>query len=331
MATAARTLVFGGSYFLGRRMVSLLQREGHDVSVLNRGSRPVPGTTQLTADRDDYEALRVALSGAHFDLVVDFSCYTGAHAALALSALGGRFRHWVHVSTAAVYRDNEQVPTPEGHAVGGHPAWGDYGREKTEAEAVLRHASHADRITILRFPYVYGPENSLERETFLWSRLLRRRAVLVPGTGETVIQFLHVDDVARAIDAVARKPSVAYGKTYNVGEFQATTLAGWVRHAAAVAQVDARIVQVPAGTLDLPARKFFPLRDLTLFVDPTCLGIELGFRPRFDLRSGLAHTLASHDLRALRERPLDTQLEDRLLAELGHAQAASTSPLPRML
>lgn len=314
MAAATRTLIFGGSYFIGRVTADFLTAAGHAVTVLNRGTRPLAHVSQVIADRDDHQALWRALDGAAFDLVVDFSCYRGPQAERALTALDGRFHHWVHVSSAAVYCDNVALPTSEEDALGGHPAWSDYGREKSTAESVLRASPYTDRITILRPPYVYGPGNTVDRERFVWSRLLRGRPVLVPGAGETVVQFVHVEDVARAIDAVARQPEVARGKTYNVGEKHATTLLGWVRAAAKAADVEPQVVHVPRHALQLEARAFFPFRDLTMFVDTHRIEQELAFYTRFSLQDGLAQTFATYDVRELRERTIDTTQEERIVA-----------------
>lgn len=316
MSSGQKTLVLGGSYFIGRRSVELLRDAGHELTLLNRGTRPMPEFEQLRADRNDAASLKRALAGRHFDQVIDFSCYEPQHAEYALAALEGRFRQWVYISSAAVYRDGGQVPLPESAAIGGQAAWGAYGKSKAEAEQVLRASPYSERITILRPPYLYGPGNNLDREQFLFRRLLRGRPVLVPGSGENVLQFLHIDDLGQALLALLRRPSISLGKSYNVGDPRATTATSWVRLAAQVAGVEARIISVPTGALGLATRAFFPMRDLTVFVDPHKLQLELGFRPRFELESGLAHTLESYDRTELARSPLACEAEDRLLAQL---------------
>lgn len=65
-----RVLVLGGSAFVGRALVQDALDRGADVSVFNRGTRPVPErVTQLTGDRlaGDLDAL----SGGEWDVVVD--------------------------------------------------------------------------------------------------------------------------------------------------------------------------------------------------------------------------------------------------------------------
>jgi uncharacterized protein YbjT (DUF2867 family) len=56
-----RSLVLGGSTFVGRRLVLQLVGQGHQVSVLNRGRTPSsmpPGVGRFVADRTDVGSVR---------------------------------------------------------------------------------------------------------------------------------------------------------------------------------------------------------------------------------------------------------------------------------
>src|SRR5689334_20271491 len=108
-ASPRTVLVLGGSYFIGRRTVEHLRAAGHRLFVLNRGSKPLPGVTQLVADRSSVEAMTTVLAGRTFDAVIDFSGYTRGDAEVALTALGGRFDHWITISSSAVYTDASRI------------------------------------------------------------------------------------------------------------------------------------------------------------------------------------------------------------------------------
>ena len=71
-----RTLVLGGSVFVGRRLVHTLLEQGHEVTVLNRGKTPTElpgGVTRLVADRTDADQMRAALGGTDWDAIYDVS------------------------------------------------------------------------------------------------------------------------------------------------------------------------------------------------------------------------------------------------------------------
>ncbi|MFJ9943099.1 NAD-dependent epimerase/dehydratase family protein [Streptomyces erythrochromogenes] len=99
-----RILVIGGSRYFGKSLVTRLRDAGNTVTVLNRGSSaPPPGVGRLLADRDDEAALRAALGGRDFDVVVDQVCYTPLQAAVARRVFAGRTGRYVMTSTMEVY------------------------------------------------------------------------------------------------------------------------------------------------------------------------------------------------------------------------------------
>ncbi|MEV7612502.1 NAD-dependent epimerase/dehydratase family protein [Streptomyces sp. NPDC089799] len=96
--------VIGGSRYFGRHLVELLRDAGARVTVVNRGSAPVPeGVTHVVADRDDERQLRAALGSRTFDVVIDQVLYTPAQAAVARGVFAGRTGRYVMTSTMEVY------------------------------------------------------------------------------------------------------------------------------------------------------------------------------------------------------------------------------------
>ena len=80
----ATVLVLGGTGFVGAGVVRALLRDGHLVTVLNRGLSRIAHTRQITADRNDGDALRRVLNDSSFDAVVDTNAYTAVQAELLL-------------------------------------------------------------------------------------------------------------------------------------------------------------------------------------------------------------------------------------------------------
>ena len=74
-----KTLVLGGTRFIGLFLVKELLARGHQVAVLNRGltQADLPKEVErLRADRDDPAAMKAALARRSFDAVLDLSGYT---------------------------------------------------------------------------------------------------------------------------------------------------------------------------------------------------------------------------------------------------------------
>jgi nucleoside-diphosphate-sugar epimerase len=304
-----KVLVLGGSYFVGRHIALELHARGHDVTLLNRGTRPMPLPT-LIADRDDIEAVRTLLAPRRFDVVIDTSCRDGGQALTAAYALAGRYERYLLLSTPAVYDDEARRPLRERSFAEGARSWGEFGVHKARAENALAEMC-GSRLTIVRPGYVYGAHNSLARETFVWSRVLRGRPVFVPADGTTRASFVYAPDLARIVLALASEPRAA-GRTFNVAHPETLSFDEWVHAVAGAAGVEARIVHVPQGTLRFSARDYFPFRNQTLTLDVSDLAQSMGLAAETPHALGLAHTYEAYSRSSLegmaRESSVDLEL-----------------------
>jgi nucleoside-diphosphate-sugar epimerase len=285
-----RVLVIGGSGFVGHAVVRALLTANHDVTVLNRGSKPVPATRQLIADRNDRDALDAALAGQQFDAVVDTDCYTGEQAEQLVASLPAGIDRAVLISSAAVYADNAQTPPDETSPIGGGSVWADYGVEKTAAERVYAQAGFASAVAF-RPPYVYGPNNDLDRETWFLRRIRNGRPVLVPGSGSARYQFLHEDDLGSAISLWLTKAPQGY-HAYNLAHsdlVQAKSLPHLF------AQTDGRtaeVICVQDAAGDAKARDWYPFRDADCAANPAAFSNDFGWSPEKCLTDRLADICA---------------------------------------
>jgi nucleoside-diphosphate-sugar epimerase len=256
--------------------------DGHQLALLNRGTRPIEGTEQLSSDRDDHDALCEILKGRTFDAVVDTNCYTGRQAQDLIGALGGRVPSAVMISSAAVYADAAPHPPSERAPTGGSSAWGEYGREKTEAEAAYRDGGFRTAVA-LRPPYLFGPNDNLDRATWFFRRIVAGRPVLVPGLGRAKYQFLHEDDLGSAVRALLSGPQAGF-RAFNVADPEIVTSADFPQMLADAAgrKVDIHLVGAAAG--DLRPRDWYPFRDTDCMVEPAAFMHEYGWRPASTIR-----------------------------------------------
>ena len=78
----------GGTRFVGRPLVQLLQDAGHRLTLFTRGRQPVPaGVEHLTGDRSTPEGL-VPLEGRRFDVIVDSSGRSQADSSAVIARTG---------------------------------------------------------------------------------------------------------------------------------------------------------------------------------------------------------------------------------------------------
>ncbi len=102
-------LYVGGTGTISASCVAESLARGMRVSVLNRGSaalvRPVPdGVEFLEGDVRDPASVRAALGDRDFDAVVNVTVFTAEQARTAVELFAERTRHYLHISTAAMYR-----------------------------------------------------------------------------------------------------------------------------------------------------------------------------------------------------------------------------------
>jgi nucleoside-diphosphate-sugar epimerase len=324
-----RSLVIGGTLFIGRALVRRLLARGEQVTLLHRGwANPFAGTTdEIHCDRNDVAAVRRALAGRRFDVVYD-NVYdwqrgtTAEQVEAAATAVADGLGRYVFVSSVAVYQPGQNLFEDAPLLVAADDP-DDYPRNKANTERMLFrvHRERGFPAVTLRPPYVYGPENPFCREAFFWDRLLDGRPILVPEDGSRLMQFVLADDVARAAIAAA-DTEAATGKAYNVCNDEPVTQDGLVEALAKAAGRWARLVHVPrrrllemGGGLFAPPYYFAQYFDMPPITQSNARARrELGFEPtRFEEGLSSAFEWYRRQGRAAR----DYAWEDRVLAAVG--------------
>jgi nucleoside-diphosphate-sugar epimerase len=250
-----KVLVMGGTQFNGRALVKELVRQGHDVTVLNRGQTPAKlpaGVKRLTADRTDHAAVREALGTLEFDCVQDMTAYRLEDVELMSELLRGRTGHYIFASSTVIYAASDVLPITEDFPLDRGEGQNEYGRNKIACEEhlVRAHREHGFPASVAAFSMVFGPHNILpDREQRMFARLLRGRKILIPGNGRALSQIGHVEDEARALVAMMGRP-VTLGKRYNLTGADAFSDEGYVDVFADVVGVEPDKIFVPAALMD---------------------------------------------------------------------------------
>ena len=290
-------LIIGGSGFVGSALTEVLLGAGHMVTLLNRGNRPMPGCAQIIADRDSQtEMEEKCRSVTNYDVIIDTSAYYLRQTELAWVCLAHKTNHWIHLSSAAVYRERIPfVPHPESDPNGGAEIWGRYGREKSAIDDFLAERSGDIPVTILRPPYIYGPQNSVDRETFVWSRSLHHLPIVIPGFGTAPIQFLHIDDLASAFISCIDQTPIHPCNIYNVAADEIVKLRQWVDLLIPICGGDLSNVYETKEKCDgYAVREYFPFRDHPCCLDPAKIKSELNWKAAYDIKTGFAQTYQTY-------------------------------------
>jgi nucleoside-diphosphate-sugar epimerase len=196
-APAVRTLILGGTSFVGRAIVAALTDGGIDTTIFSRGRTGAalfPSVPRLTGDRDtgDYAALRDATT---WDAVVDVSGYLPRHVDQAMDALDDRVGRYLFISSHAVFEGGSADRRPPAHHAEPPLTNETYGPSKVACEDQIL-SRYADRATLVRPGKIAGPHDNQEGLTH-WVRLAALGGrVELPGSPDQPVQLVDVRDVA---------------------------------------------------------------------------------------------------------------------------------------
>ncbi len=293
-------LITGGAGFVGSNLAGALVASGVGVRVLDDfDSVPTDYLAGLKVRRtnaniEDAAAVRRAVKGA--DAVVHLAAMSGVAPSVEHPEkdfavnVRGTFNVLDAVRRAGVGR---VVFASSGAVLAGakpplHEAvvpsvLSPYGASKLYGEAALQAFQEVYGFTgiVLRFSNVYGSNCDHKRSVvaeFL-RRALRRKPLVIYGNGRQTRDFLHVDDVCRAVRISLRSPSSG---VFQLGTGVETSVARL-----------ANLVQKAAGTkLEIERRPTRPGEAARNYVDPSKAKAVLRWEAKVALPDGLASTLA---------------------------------------
>lgn len=257
-------VVFGGTGFLGRRLVHRLAAEGVVVRVAVRhpdGARsalPAADLDQVTffrADVRDQASVTAAIAGA--DAVVN--------AVSAYVEKGGLTFETVHVQGAEmVAREAGRLGVARLVLVSGIGADPQsrslYIRSRGRGELAVQQAFQD--VTIVRPSAMFGAGDALFGTLADLARLLPVLPLI--GGGRTRLQPVYVEDVAEAVTRILADPETV-GRTYELAGPEVYTLRDLVRFTLRVIGKQRLLMPVPFAVAEIQARlfEFLPSPPLT--------------------------------------------------------------------
>ena len=302
----ATFLITGGAGFIGSHVVDRIQLAGDtavvvddlskgsvanlpsDVAFIEASIADRAAMQEIAAELKDLKAIIHCAAQASFvastedpehDLRINIAGtinvldIAAAHACpLVFTSTGG-----------ANYGETAPRPTPETSATEpGAP----YGASKAAAEIYVRLWARKDNLphTICRLGNVYGPRQRGDGEAgvvaIMAKRLFENQPITLYGFGEPTRDFVHVNDVARAL-----MDSIGIAGTYNI----ATGIETSVRDVYDLARG-----AVPNSTSDEP--QLVPLRPSEFqasCLDASLAASVLGWTPQIDVTTGIPSTVHS--------------------------------------
>jgi nucleoside-diphosphate-sugar epimerase len=305
-----RALVTGCAGFIASQLTERLLSDG--VSVIgvdcfndNYGRRQKLANLRRVADWDNFEFAPIDLSrGDLYDLVADcdyvyhlaaepgvrsswggrFESYTRnnvlATQHLLEAAKGQDLERFVYASSASVYGQIDNYPTPEESPL---RPYSPYGVTKLAAEnlAQLYHDNYGVPTVSLRYFSVYGPRQRPDMAFNIFCRAaLRGEPIQIFGDGLQTRDFTFVGDIVAGTLAAAVAPA-ATGNVYNIGGGSRVGLADALAIIEEIFDEKIEVTHLPSEPGDV--------RDTA--ADISRAQADLGYAPRTTLDQGLAAEL----------------------------------------
>jgi nucleoside-diphosphate-sugar epimerase len=318
-----KVLLFGGTRFMGRYVLRALLDVGVEVTIANRGTREEnKGAQNIICDRSQPGALE-QFKDSHFDAVIDFSAYASEWVEEAGKFFAGKISRYVFISTGAVYTSSQHFPITEDFPKGPPHPFAPYAAEKIRSETLLRdfNAEGAFDTTALRLPFVLGPDNYEDRESFVFSRLLSNEPILLANGGKSVHSFIYAGDVANAIVRILSLSRIGGSEEFNLAIPQATTSRGFVDLASEVCGFKPNVISYQPEEFQIDTLNFdlknvaFPFPENNAFLSSEKILSKLGFAPSFDLNDMLSE-YCEWWIKGVNKSPKEYPLESRIKAEL---------------
>lgn len=207
--TGLNILVLGGTDFLGPAIVKAALAKKHNVTLFNRGiTNPdlFPELPIIIGDRekgpDSYTPLQKT-----WDVVIDVWPQQSVLVDQATAALKQYTKHYIFISSVAVYSDFNETGRSEDYPLVALPkdksSW-EYPEEKAAAEAIVANRFPKNH-SILRPGPIKGWRDPAYDLLYWLIKLDRGENIICPGDGKDGLQFIDVNDVGSFAVLAAEK------------------------------------------------------------------------------------------------------------------------------
>ncbi len=263
-----KILILGGTIFLGKHIVNSALRQGHEVTLFNRGIHNpeiFPGIEKIKGDRKSNLDL---MKERTFDAVIDTCGYFPAVVRLSAEFLKDKVKHYTFVSSISVYKDFSEMGMNENSEAGKledetvEEITGEtYGPLKYLCEKVIEEV-YGDNALIIRPGLISGEDDPSDRFTYWIHRINEGGRVLAPGPKEKHVQFIDVKDLA---DFIITSVESNLSGTYNAtGPDSELTFENFIEECKKVSGKDPEIVW--ADQYFLEEEKVVPYTELPLWL-----------------------------------------------------------------
>ena len=217
--------MIGGTGTISSAITRQLAASGHDLWLLNRGTRKseVPeNVRQVIADIDDTEAVLRQIGNEQFDAVCEFIGFLPSQVERDIRLFKHRTKQYVYISSASAYNKPAASHVITEGTTLANPYW-EYSRNKIACEELLmkEYREEGFPVTIVRPSHTYCERSvplsvhGLKGSWQVVKRMMEGKPVLVHGDGSSLWTLTWNEDFARGFIGLLGNPK-AIGEAFQI-------------------------------------------------------------------------------------------------------------------
>ncbi len=227
-----KVLFIGGTGTISMAITRLLAQQGHELFLLNRGSRAdeLPeNVTVLKADINDEAEINKLIDDMSFDAVGEFIGFVPSQVERDIRLFRGRTKQYIYISSASAYQKplSDCVITESTPAA--NPFW-QYSRDKIACEELLmkEYRENGFPVTIVRPSHTYDERSvplGVHGHNGSWQvlkRIIEGKKVIIHGDGTSLWTITHNSDFAKGYAGLVGNIH-AIGQTYHITSDETVT------------------------------------------------------------------------------------------------------------
>lgn len=301
-----KILFIGGTGTISMAITKLLASQGHELYLLNRGSRNsgLPGDVHIIqGDINDEDDIRAKLDGLDFDAVGEFIGFVPSQLERDYRLFNGKTKQFIYISSASAY----QKP-PAGYVITEetpleNPYW-EYSRNKKACEDYLmeRYRQDGFPVTIVRPSHTYDERSvplGVHGNGGSWQvvkRIKEGKPVIIHGDGSSLWTITHNSDFAKAYVGLIGNPN-AIGEAFHITSDESVSWNDIYKAIADALGVELRPYYVSSQSLadmsdyDFVGSLIGDKANSVVFDNSKVKALVSGFRAEITVREGIRRTV----------------------------------------
>ena len=323
-----KILVIGGTGVISRAVVREGLAKGHEMIVVNRGSRCVDfgGPVEaIAADRKDQKAFAERMKNVRADVVIDMIAFDEEDAAQTVEVFADKAKQLIFTSSTAAYKKPyRSLPIREDEEELADTDAFPYGFKKANMERFLQKVMREGRIpvTIIRPSLTFGEGCAnigvLRQNSNIVHRIQRGKPLVLPGDGAAPWSFTFAPDLAKGYILSCLNPA-AYNQSFHITNTQLVLFEDLYKTVGRILGREPKFVYVPSEILckadpGLFAHFQYEKKYAHCFSVEKFQKAAPEYRPEIDLETGMRSIIEWWDSQGM---PFDAgkdDLEDRICA-----------------